>query len=341
MEQEPKQKTAPGVLGGLALCLLLLLCLAGDRTAAVETSAAAAVDLPGRTAAAARSGAAAVGERVIPIGRAVGIKLFSDGVLVVGLSDVETENGACSPGRDCGLKEGDVITHINGSEVDTIEAVQDVVKEVEGDALTIQAVRGTRQLQLTAEAVPNEQGIYQLGVWLRDSMAGIGTMTFYDPQTGVFAALGHGINDTDTATLMPLESGGIMGASVSDVKKGVSGQPGELHGQFDLTRDMGSLFANTDKGVFGRLSGLELADGLEAVPVAKREQVHTGDAVIRSNVRGDEVEEFDVKITHVSLEGDGTRSMMLQVTDPDLLERTGGIVQGMVVRYNRDNTGKP
>ncbi len=317
------------MLGAAALCLLLLFCLTGDRPAAVETAAAAALELPGRTTAAAESGTAAVGTAVIPIGKAVGIKLFSNGVLVVGLSQVETPGGARSPGRDCGLKEGDVITHINGSEVDTIEEVQAAVKEVEGDAITIQAMRGARQLQLTAAAVPNEQGIYQLGVWLRDSMAGIGTMTFYDPQTGVFAALGHGINDTDTATLMPLESGGIMPAQVSDVKKGVSGQPGELHGQFDLTRDLGSLFANTDRGVFGRLSDLELANGLEPVPVANRGQVHTGAAVIRSNIQGDEVEEFDVKITHVSMEGDGARSLMVQVTDPDLLERTGGIVQGM------------
>ncbi len=324
MEQEPKKKAAPSLLGAAMLCLLLLLCLAGDRAGAVEAAAAAALEPPGQAV-----GGPAVGDAVIPIGRAVGIKLFSDGVLVVGLSQVETAEGACCPGRDCGLKAGDVITHINGSEVDTIEEVQAAVKEVEGDALTIQAVRGRRQLQLTAEAVANEEGVYQLGVWLRDSMAGIGTVTFYDPETGVFAALGHGINDMDTATLMPLESGGIMGAQVSDVKKGVSGQPGELHGEFDLTRDLGTLYANTEQGIFGRLSEAELARGLEPVPVAGRAQVHEGAATILSNVRGDQVEEFDVKITHLALDGDGTRSLMLQVTDPDLLERTGGIVQGM------------
>lgn len=328
MELEPKQKGVLGILGAAALCLTLLLCLTGDRTAAADTEAMAALELPGQ-AAAAPIRPAAVGSTVIPVGRAVGIKLFSDGVLVVGLSQVETPDGACCPGRECGLKEGDLITHINGSEVDTIEQVQSAVSQGEGDALTIQAMRGSRQLQLTAEAVANEQGVYQLGVWLRDSMAGIGTMTFYDPETGVFAALGHGINDTDTATLMPLESGGIMEATVSDVKKGVSGQPGELHGQFDLTRDLGSLYANTNLGVFGRLSDVEAAAGMKPVQVAGREQVHEGPATILSNVQGDAVEEFEVKITHVALDGDGTRSLMLQVTDPKLLERTGGIVQGM------------
>lgn len=123
------------------------------------------------------------------------------------------------------MKAGDVITHINGEEVDTIEEIQEMVAQQQGEQLTIQAVRGQRQLQLTTAPVANSQGNYQLGVWLRDSMAGIGTVTFYDPETGVFAALGHGINDVDTAMLMPLESGAIMEATVSDVKKGSAASP--------------------------------------------------------------------------------------------------------------------
>ena len=330
MEQEPKQKSGPGLLGaaaGLAAAALLLAAFwaGGGRTAAA--SAGAVLELPRQETEAAA--VECVGNMVIPVGRAVGIKLFSDGVLVVGLSSVETEEGAQCPGKDCGLKTGDVITHINGTEVDTIEEIQAMVAQQEGDPLTIQAMRGQRQMQLTAAAVENCQGVYQLGVWLRDSMAGIGTVTFYDPSSGVFAALGHGINDVDTSMLMPLESGSIMPASVSDVQKGVAGQPGELHGQFDLTQDLGTLYANTNRGIFGRLSGTALADGLEAVEVAPRDEVEVGSAVIRSNIRGDAVEEFEVQITHVDTEGDGTRSLMLEVTDPDLLQATGGIVQGM------------
>ena len=326
---EKKQKSGPGVLiltAGAALCLTLALCLRGTGTRAVTASAPAALEAPRQAAA---LPAETAGVSVIPIGKAVGIKLFSDGVLVVGLSPVETRSGEHCPGRDCGLKTGDVITHINGSEVDTIEQVQDAVSRQEGDPLTIQAVRGQRQLQLTAEAVENSQGVYQLGVWLRDSMAGIGTVTFYDPASGVFAALGHGINDVDTSMLMPLETGSIMPASVSDVKKGASGEPGELHGQFDLTRDLGTLYANTNLGIFGQMPRENVAQGMETVPVAAREEVKTGPATILSNVRGDQVEEFEVQITHLYPEGDGTRSLMLQVTDPALLELTGGIVQGM------------
>lgn len=328
MEQESKQRPWAGVLAGvLALCLVMAVVLTGDN--ARPASAQAVLNLPRRESAAALVSSSAVGGKVVPLGRAVGIKLFSDGVLVVGLSPVETETGALYPGRDCGLKTGDVITHIDGGEVDTIEEIQAAVAQRAGEPLVIQAMRGQKQVQLTASAVENSQGVYQLGVWLRDSMAGIGTMTFYDPDSGVFAALGHGINDVDTAMLMPLESGSIMQATVSDVKKGLNGQPGELHGQFDLTRDLGTLYANTNRGIFGVLSKTGLADGLEPVEVAGRDEVKVGDAVILSNIRGDRVERFDVRITHVNATGDGTRSLMVQVTDPALLEATGGIVQGM------------
>ena len=326
MEQKKK---GPGVFGlaALAVVICLSLSLTGDRARAVAAAAPAAVEVPRQTAA--QPAPAAVGRRVIPLGKAVGIKLFSDGVLGVGLSPVETEGGPSYPGRDCGLKAGDVITHINGGEVDTIEEVQALVSQQEGEPLTIQAVRGQRQLQLKAAAVENSQGIWQLGVWLRDSMAGIGTMTFYDPSSGVFGALGHGINDVDTAMLMPLESGSIMPASVSEVKKGASGAPGELHGQFDLTRDLGTLYANTNLGIFGQMPRETVGNAVEPVEVAARDQVKTGPATVLSNIRGDEVEEFAVRITHIYPEGDGTRSMMVEVTDPDLLAATGGIVQGM------------
>ena len=217
-----------------------------------------------------------------------------------------------------------MITHINGGEVDTIEEVQALVAQSGDEPLTIQAVRGQRQLQLKAAAVENSQGVWQLGVWLRDSMAGIGTMTFYDPSSGVFGALGHGINDVDTSMLMPLESGSIMPASVIEVKRGASGAPGELHGQFDLTRDLG-----TNLGIFGQMPWETVGSAVEPVEVAYRSQVETGPATILSNIQGDEVEEFDIEIVRLYPEGDGTRSMMVEVTDPDLLSATGGIVQGM------------
>ena len=161
-------------------------------------------------------------------------------------------------------------------------------------------------------------------------MAGIGTLTFYDPQSGVFAALGHGISDVDTAILMPLETGSIMKATVSDVKKGLSGEPGELHGVFDLQHDLGNLYANTQQGIFGTLDDKALVQNGQGVEIASRDQVHTGKATILSNIAGDQVEEYEIEILTLYPESSGdTRNLMIQVTDPRLLETTGGIVQGM------------
>lgn len=329
MEQETKQKPWTGIAAGvLVLCLILSLALSDGGARAA--SAGAVLELPRSGGGAQPVSGAQVGDKVVPLGRAVGIKLFSDGVLVVGLSAVETDSGPSSPGRTCGLKAGDIITHINGQEVNTIEEVQDILGDEQGDAMTLRATRNGKPVQLSVQAIQNIQGSYQLGVWLRDSMAGIGTMTFYDPDSGVFAALGHGINDVDTATLMPMESGSVMYASVTDVKKGESGAPGELHGSFDVNRDLGDLYANTNLGIYGVLRDGALSPRGEAVEVAAREEVHVGGATILSNIAGEQVEEYQVEITHVypAAAGD-TRNLMVQVTDPRLLETTGGIVQGM------------
>lgn len=274
--------------------------------------------------------AAAEGKTLVPLGSTVGIKLFSQGVMVVGLSPVTTDAGDLSPARECGLKEGDIITHINSEQVDTIEEVRDVLQDLEGEPMSIRAVRAGKQLQLTGEAVQcTGDGVYKLGAWIRDSMAGIGTLTWYDPDTGVFAALGHGINDVDTCLLMPLQTGSIMTSTVTGVQKGTQGSPGELHGAFDLQSDLGTLYANTNSGIFGRASGTFQA-GTQELAVAERNQVKTGKASILSNVDGSEVREYEVEILRIYPTSNGdTRDLMLKVTDPALLAATGGIVQGM------------
>ena len=228
---------------------------------------------------------------LIPVGRTVGIKLFSKGVMVVALSEIQTTEGSVWPAKQCGLQEGDIITEIENQPVNSIDEVAKAVRKNGGHAMAIQALRDGRQMEVTAEAVPcMADGSYKLGAWLRDSMAGIGTVTYYDPDNQVFAALGHGINDIDTGLLVPIRSGGIMSSSVSAVIKGQKSQPGQLHGTFDLTHDIGTLYANSDCGVLGSAQP-EVFPG-EAVPVAKRSAVRTGAAVIRCNVDGDQVEEY-------------------------------------------------
>lgn len=275
---------------------------------------------------------AAVHPRVlVPVGHTVGIKLFSDGVLVVGLGQVDTAAGAAAPAKACGLREGDIITHINAQEVDTIEQVRSILDESSGEALSIRAMRGKEAVELSAQAAwcPAD-GSYKLGAWIRDSMAGIGTVTFVDPETGVFGALGHGVSDVDTQRLMPLSSGAILHSAVAGVRKGQIGDPGQLRGVFDVDRDLGALYANTQRGIFGTLDDL---DGLplgQALPVAARDEARVGEVTILSNIQGEEVREYAAEITRVYPNNPADpRNFLIKVTDPDLLAKTGGIVQGM------------
>lgn len=267
---------------------------------------------------------------VYPMGTTVGIKLFSEGVLVIGMSEIKTDVGNASPAKTCGLEEGDIITHINGEEVNSIEEVQGLLQELSGEQMSVQVLRGDKESLLTAQAVQSStDGAYKLGAWIRDSMAGIGTMTFYDPESNIFGTLGHGINDIDTAMLMPLLSGSIMPSSVSDVKRGQAGSPGELHGTFQVNEDLGALYANTQGGVFGTLQSDELVGDRDLYPVATIAEVKTGKATILSNISGEVVEEFEVEITKLFTNAEDTRDLMFQVKDQRLIDATGGIVQGM------------
>ena len=234
----------------------------------------------------ARAGAAEVTERMlVPVGHTVGIKLFSRGVVVVKL----TEGG--SPAKSCGLKTGDVILECGGTAVTSTEQFQSLLQEAEG-ATELAVRREGDTVTLSVAPKANDQGVNCIGAWVRDSMAGIGTMTYYDPETGEFGALGHGITDVDTNLLMPFSNGSILPSTVKAVKKGAAGSAGELRGDFDLTTDLGGLTANTAAGVFGRLEDPDYAAG-DAIPVGT---AVAGKAVIRSNVEGDETEEYDIEI---------------------------------------------
>ena len=161
-------------------------------------------------------------------------------------------------------------------------------------------------------------------------MAGIGTMTFYDPESGIFGALGHGVTDADTGKLLPLDHGSIMDASVKAVKRGERAAPGELKGDFDLTRDSGTLFANTESGIFGKLSA-EDAEKLrtQALPIAGKSELKTGKAQILATVEGKEIRAYDIEIEKIYSSSGSTRNFLLHVTDEALLAQTGGIVPGM------------
>ena len=282
---------------GAALCLAMLLAVGG-------------LSLPVR--------AAETPKELVPVGHTVGIKMFARGVLVVDLAEGK------SPAKECGLAKGDVILQCNGTAVTSTEQFQQLLQGEEEVELAVR--RGGSAKTLTAEPEQNEDGAWVIGAWIRDSMAGIGTVTYYDPATGAFGALGHGVTDTDTAQLLPFASGSVLPSTVKAVKRGQAGAAGELKGKFDLTTDLGTLRANTASGIFGELSPCALTEG-DAVPVAESAEVRDGPAVIRSNVAGDCVKDYQVELRRL---GDGEeRNLLVTVTDPELLSATGGIVQGM------------
>lgn len=297
-------KHTKGLLrGGAAFLLALLLC-AGAPAKAVEVTGVFSDE---------------TARMLVPVGHTVGIKLFSRGVVVVKLSDGGT------PARSCGLRTGDVIEECGGAAVTSTEQFQSLLQENGGSATDLQVRRDGGSMTLSVAPARNDQGVYCIGAWIRDSMAGIGTMTFYDPATGVFGALGHGITDVDTALLMPFSNGSVLPSTVKAVKKGEAGAAGELRGDFDLTRDLGRLYANTSSGIFGTLE----TDGLRSDGAVPTGQPREGPAVIRANVQGDQVAEYDIDIVKVIPGAGDGRDMVLSVTDPDLIAVTGGIVQGM------------
>ena len=266
---------------------------------------------------------------LIPVGKAVGIKLFADGVLIVDTSEVPCGGDTVSPAEDCGLKEGDLILKANGEKIQSTEHMQSILQENGEDTMVLAVQRGSRQMEVSIDPVCCDDGTYRMGAWIRDSMAGIGTLTYYDPATQTYGALGHGINDVDTARLMPLASGSIMETTVKAVRKGTQGSPGELKGDFSVQRDVGTLWANTEGGVFGTVSDEDFVEMGEAMPVASRQEIHTGPAAILSTVGGSDTQEYTVEIVRLYGGDQPTRNMLIRVTDPRLLAATGGIVQGM------------
>lgn len=270
--------------------------------------------------------------RLYPGGQAVGVALHTQGVLVVGTSDL---SGAYSPARLAGVKPGDLITEAGGKKLTSTAQLTEMVAASGETPIPLTVKRGESTLSLTLEPKRDGQsGDYRIGAWVRDSTAGVGTMSFYGDIGGQtrFGALGHAITDTDTQQVLTVGRGEIMLADVVDVRKGQAGVPGELKGSFlRENRVLGSIALNNLYGIYG---GLDTApthplypDGL---PIGRRDAVHTGPATILSTVSTEGMREYEVEIVEVARQSaPAQRSMVLRVTDPALLERTGGIVQGM------------
>ena len=272
-----------------------------------------------------------VDRRVVALcGTPFGIKMVTDGVMVVGTGAVTDCNSrAVSPAQTAGIQEGDIILSINGEKISSKKQLTKLVESSAGQPLSLVVRRGEQLTSLHLSPVRSSlDNSYHLGLWVRDSSAGIGTMTFYDPNNGCFAGLGHAICDVDTGQLMPLSQGEIVEASIIGVHAGKSGSPGQLQGAFVANRSIGSLYTNSYNGVYGRL--LSQPVDAQTIPMAQCHEVRQGPVKILTTVSGQKPQLFDACIEKLSLSQDEpTKNMVLRITDPDLLELSGGIVQGM------------
>lgn len=267
---------------------------------------------------------------VIPIGHTVGIRMNAEGVLVVRLNEVQTPDGPACPARDAGLQEGDLIIRMDGVTIDSNDVLQEQIAKSAGQPVKLEIERGSGVQTLTATPLADDKGVYRIGVLARDSMAGIGTLTYVDPETGAYGSLGHGICDSETGVLMPLKDGCLLYSVVGSVQPGKVGEPGALQGEFDADHMLGTVLENTESGIFGTLTDSSLYAASETVPVASAEEIQLGNAEILTNIEGDKVEHCSAEIIRLYPQDDEYgRGMMLRITDRKLLDKTGGIVQGM------------
>ncbi|MCI8623676.1 MAG: SpoIVB peptidase [Provencibacterium sp.] len=266
---------------------------------------------------------------VVPCGIPFGIKMFTEGVIVVGMSDVDTPEGLMNPAKQCGIQIGDIVTSINGKRVESNEQVGALVQSSGGVPLNLTVKRDSKTFSALLTPVRSSiDGQYKAGIWVRDSSAGIGTMTYYDPKSGCYAGLGHAVCDVDTQLVMPLYSGEIVRASISGISPGHAGTPGELKGMFVESSAMGTLEINNETGVFGKLYGSYPYH--QPVQMAHSYEVEKGPASILCTVEGETPSLFSIQIDRINTSSDaGTRNMVISITDPALLAKTGGIVQGM------------
>ena len=265
---------------------------------------------------------------VVPMGNAIGMKLYTAGVLVVGMSEIEGKK----PYENSGIKEGDRIIQINQNQIDNTDDLMKAVNRSDGNNISIKYVRDEKTITTSIKPVKNSSNEYKIGLWVRDAAAGVGTLTFYEPSSGMFAALGHGIMDIDTAELIKIANGELVTTNILSINKGTKGNPGEIRGTIEAGHTIGSISKNTKFGVFGTINKTPFLNtsNINEMQVALREEIKIGKAQIICELENGKKEYYDIEIQRIFINNNkDNKSMLIKVTDKKLLEKTGGIIQGM------------
>ncbi|MFR2535072.1 MAG: SpoIVB peptidase [Clostridia bacterium] len=264
---------------------------------------------------------------VIPLGNAMGLKLYTNGVLVVGMSEIE----GSKPYENTGIEEGDMIVSINETTITCTADLIETVNESKGEKIQV-TYRKDEQIQ-TASMIPvkTKENEYKLGLWVRDAAAGVGTATFYEPATGMFASLGHGITDVDTGNLITIANGELVTSNIVSVTKGERGKPGEIRGSIEGSKKVGEVSKNTAFGIFGKIINKNyLSITNQEMEVATREEIKTGKAQIICEIETGKRKTYEIEIQKIYTgNNQDNKSMQIKVTDEELLQKTGGIIQGM------------
>lgn len=265
---------------------------------------------------------------VVPMGNAIGMKLYTAGVLVVGMSEIEGKK----PYENSGIKEGDRIIQINQNQIDNTDDLMKAVNKSDGNNIYIKYVRDEKTITTSIKPLKNSSNEYKIGLWVRDAAAGVGTLTFYEPSSGMFATLGHGIMDIDTAELIKIANGELVTTNILSINKGTKGNPGEIRGTIEAGHTIGSISKNTKFGVFGTINKTPYLNtsNTNEVQVALREEIKTDKAQIICELENGKKEYYDIEIQRIFISNNkDNKSMLIKVTDKKLLEKTGGIIQGM------------
>ena len=264
---------------------------------------------------------------VIPLGNAIGLKLYTNGVLVVGMSEIEGQK----PYENTGIEEGDMIISINETAITCTADLIDTVNKSQGEEITVTYRKEDQEQTTSMIPAKTKDNEYKLGLWVRDAAAGVGTATFYEPSTGMFASLGHGITDIDTGDLITIANGELVTSNIVSVTKGEKGKPGEIRGSIEGSSKVGEVYKNTSFGIFGKIVNKNyLSITNQEMEVATREEIKTGKAQIICEIETGKKKTYEIEIQKIYTgNNQDNKSMQIKVTDEELLEKTGGIIQGM------------
>lgn len=271
--------------------------------------------------------------KVIPVGQVAGLKLYTTGVLVVGMSEIKgIDNKKYKPYENTGIQEGDTIVQIENDEITGTKELIQKVNSSKGKELNLKYVRDGEILECAISPVKTSASEFKLGLWVRDSAAGIGTMTYYEPETKNFAALGHGITDVDTGKLINISNGQFITTKVLSIIKGEDGAPGKIQGSISEQSNIGTIKKNSIFGIYGVAEGLQKIkiDPNKKMNVATRNEIELGEATILCSLDDEKTKEYKIQIEKIYLNNNyDNKSMLIKVTDKELIEKTGGIIQGM------------